>query len=192
MVCSRVLCMIFPILIASLSGENVSLPPRIQQCSFYHTSHLPVEKSIRRQYERELSREEKKNIEYIISTLGSSSLIGLAKERSELKRRGKEIEQVHPFRLLEYTFKQEKLRVALENIKNRTFVRKEFFNGLNNSLEEEMQKDNLLNYLQAFCSELSIDYKSAYPFVKAKKWTEFINFLIAHKPRQGNFERYNM
>src|ERR1051325_7044943 len=94
------------------------------------------EKRKMRSYAKVLEEREKKEVEYVISTMGNASLLSIAKARAELKKSGAQIEQIHPLRFLEHIFKSEKLRVALENMSKRNWVWKEFFNGLKEGLEE--------------------------------------------------------
>jgi len=150
------------------------------------------EKAPPRSYNESLSANEKKQIDYIISTLGNDSLLSIAKSRGELKRSGEHLERIHPLRFLEFTFEDEKLRVALQNMSKRNWVWKEFFDGFKRSLEEENSRGNLLQHVPNFAAKLKIDPSAITPYVKEKKWKEFFNALFKLRPRGGNFERYDM
>jgi hypothetical protein len=150
------------------------------------------EKAPPRNYTESLSANEKKQIQYIVDTLGNDSLLSIAKARGDLKRSGEQIERIHPFRFLEFTFEDEKLRVALQNMSKRSWVWKEFFDGMKRSLEDENSRGNLLPHVPTFASKLNIDPNLIYQPLKDKKWKEFLNVLFKQRPRGGNFERYDM
>lgn len=150
------------------------------------------EKGPPRDYRTQLKDNERKQIDYIVSTLGNASLLSIAKSRSDLKKAGEQIERIHPFRFLEYVFENEKLRAALQNMSKRSWVWKEFFEGIKRSLEEEIARGNLLNHVSTFASKIKVAPDSIKPLLEEKKWKEFLNVLFEQRPRAGNFERYDM
>lgn len=150
------------------------------------------EKGPVRNYKQQVTDEEKRLIAYIITTLGNASLLTIAKSRSDLKHAGAQIERIHPFRFLEYVMHDDKVRAAMQNMSKRSWLWKEYFEGIKRSLEEENSRSNLLVHVNNFASKLSISQDAIYSLIQERKWKEFLNVLLEQCPRCGNFERYDM
>lgn len=149
-------------------------------------------KALKRNYKQSLSSSDKKNIEHILLTLGNSSLISLAKSKSELRKKGEEIDHIHPFRFLEHVFSSEKLKAAFSNMEKRKWVWSEFFEGFKKRLDEEASAKNLLDHVDSFTKNLNINSKNIQSLIKEKRWKDFLNELFLQLPRTGNPERYDM
>lgn len=151
-----------------------------------------VAKGSKRDYKKGLSPSDKKIIEHIVLTLGNSSLISLAKSKSELRKKGLEIDRIHPLRFLEHVFSDEKLKAAFSNMEKRKWVWSEFFDGMKTRLDEEANNKNVLEHLEAFTTNLNIDIKNLQSLAKEKRWKDFFNELFLQLPRSGNPGRYDM
>lgn len=149
-------------------------------------------KGLKRVYKQGLSSSDKKNIEHIVLTLGNSSLISLAKSKSELRKKGQEIDHIHPLRFLEYVFSNENLKAAFSNMEKRKWVWSEFFDGMKKRLDEEASNKNVTEHLDSFAKNLNINIKNLQSLVKEKRWKDFLNALFLELPRSGNSERYDM
>lgn len=164
-------------MLANLGSKNIGKPA----------------KKITRAYENPATKEEAKNIHYIVYTLGTKPLLFIIKQTFKLKKTGDKIDNVHPFRFLEVIFTDEKSKACMPNIRKSTFVWPEFKNGLYTSLSEEKEKDNLkTEYIQDFAKNVGIDCNLIFPSIQKGDWNSLVDILIANVPREGNPGRYNM
>jgi hypothetical protein len=157
--------------------------------------HEVVAKSQRskRIYENGLSKQDIKDISFIVTTLGNDSLGAIALAKSSLKRAGDRIDPVHPLKFLSCVFTDEKLKAAVHNLKDRTlWIWSDFFNGLKGSLDEEAARNNINSYIDDFAAAVDLDPSVIAPAIQAKKWKEFLDILILEIPRSSNYQRYNM
>lgn len=146
-----------------------------------------------RNFDKSLREKDKKDIIYIVTTLGSSSLPSIAKARSSLKKAGSRVDHVHPLRFLQLVFTSEPLKAAIHNMQGRSWVWSEFFDGLKEGLEEEANYNNLKEWqVKVFAEEVKIEFDMIYPLIQGRRWKEFINTLIEKIPRDPRAGRYNM
>lgn len=145
-----------------------------------------------RNYFAALTSNEKNDIRYIVNTLGMASLTKIAKEKSSLKKAGSRINHVHPFRFLSTVFTNEELKVSMHAVRDRGWIWGDFFDGLKESLNEEMKRGNLLQFTHDFANNVRIDLSVIYQSVSDSDWKQFIDILIDKIPREGNVDRYNM
>lgn len=157
-----------------------------------HYSMMPHSKAPLRNYKATLSAKEKKEIAYIVETLGNSSLVKIAKAKSSLEKSGKVIDNVHPLKFLSHVFSTEKLKAATHNIYGRSWVWSTFCKGIIGSLEEENNRDNLLPFIADFSSTVQINSEEIYPIAKRKQWKDFIEALFTKIPRSETSGRYDM
>ncbi len=145
-----------------------------------------------RNYNSPLTSEERKKIYYIVDTLGNSSLIAIAKAKFTIEISGKEVEHVHPLQFLLCIFSDEKLKAAVHNMQNRSWVWGRFSKGIKGGLEDEANRNNLLPYLENFSKVLRINSKIFLPLAEKHQWKEFIDALLKHVPRPDTSRRYDM
>lgn len=146
-----------------------------------------------RDYYKPLTSKEKEDMSYIVNTLGMSSLVKIAKEKSSLKKAGERITNVHPFIFLKTIFTDEEMKVSVHAIQGRSWVRDDFFNGFKESFDEEAEKNNISNDMVIdFSSKVGIDPNLIMPFVQEKQWKQLINTLIDKIPRKTETDRYDM
>lgn len=150
-------------------------------------------KDVARDYNIPLTEANKRSIEYIIETLGNSSLISIAKQKSALHRAGSQITAIHPLRFLAFVFTEEKLKAAMHNMNGRAWVWKEFVDGLRGSMDEEAQRGNMtIEQVQDFAATVQLDPSLLYNLVVSGRWKDFILTLITEIPRHENANRYDM
>lgn len=149
-------------------------------------------KAVVRNYNAPLLPEEQRGISHVIETLGSASLVALAKAKSSLERSGKQVEHVHTLRFLAYIFTTEKLKASFHNMRSRSWVWGKFFKGLKSGLQEEYDRNNLVPHLKDFSRCVGIDVKILSPLVEGSHWKEFVDALLAEIPRSENSARYDM
>jgi len=150
--------------------------------------------TVTRDYNAPLTAANIKDINYILTMLGFSSLVKVMKSKSSIEKAGNRIETVHPFRFLQSIFTSEELTVAANNIKEKGWAWKDFVGGFKKSLSEESKRQNLKpEYIQDFANNLGIDASQITPAIQQGRWEDFINTLLILKPRQSNDQnRYNI
>lgn len=162
---------------------------------FSESPNAPVvvfAKSIIRTY-TPLTTSQKKDIAYIVTTLGNATITSIAGAKSSLSKAGDRIEAVHPMQFLLYSFSDEKIKAAIHNLRERTsWIKDEVFNGIFRSLDEESARNNLHSHVEDFASQLNLEYSLIYNIIKDKRWKDLINTLYTEVPRQGETDRYDM
>lgn len=156
---------------------------------------ISINSSPTRDYLKPLSDSERADITFIITMLGNSSVITLAKNKSAIKQAGDRVDHVHPLRFLECIFTDEAVKVAAHKIPGRLgWISDPFFDGIFSTLSEEAAKDNLKEeFIRDFAAQVKLaDVNVILPAIKAQRWNEFYNLLVKHLPRQGNPNRYDM
>lgn len=147
-----------------------------------------------RNYNQEISSDEKRNIEIIVTSLAKNSYFDLIRNKSRLDRAGEKIDHVHPLRFLMCCFTSEVLKAGFHAIRdNGGKIWKEFFDeGLAKSLEEESKKDNIRpEHIQHFSSTLGINPNAVTDLIQKRRWSDFVGKLTELLPRAGNTSRYN-
>lgn len=145
-----------------------------------------------RDYYIPFTDQEKKDLSYILKTLANASLAKIAKERSNIKKTGDRLENLHPFKFMEIIFTDEELKVCIRNLQGRSWVWGEFRDGLTNSLAKESAVDNIKpDHIQNLANTIRVDVNIITPLVESKNWSKLFTDLIALVPRSGNSGRYN-
>jgi len=146
-----------------------------------------------RNYQASVSTKERKDIGYIINTLGFSSLVQINKNKSALNQAGKRIDHVHPLRFLMTVFTDEHMKASIHAMQNRGWVWGEFSGGIKDSLENEANSGNMRDeFIQDFAAQVNIDQALIAPLIQAHDWNQLIKILIDKIPRNGNPGRYDM
>lgn len=146
-----------------------------------------------RDYEASVTKSEKKDIAYIVTTLGNDSLISIGTSKSSLKKAGDRIDHLHPFRFLMTVFSDEKLKAGIHAIRDRGgWVWSGFIDGITGSLNEEAGQKNLLQFAPDFANRVKIDPGLITPLLQQSKWSDFVNILIDKIPREIDPNRYDM
>lgn len=146
-----------------------------------------------RDYQASVSKDEKKDVAYVIKTLGFESLLSIGQKRSSLKKAGDRIDHLHPFRFLMTVFNDEELKAGIHAIKDRGgWVWSGFVDGIVGSLSDEAKNQNLLQFSSDFAQKVKIDPALISPYLQQGLWGDFLNVLLNHIPRQIDPNRYNM
>lgn len=145
-----------------------------------------------RDYSRELTREEKADIRYIVTSLANKSLISIGLVKAELEAAGDRIEHIHPLRFLMTVFTDEELKVGIRNIRGRGWVWNHFVGGIRECLTTETGIGNMkAEFIHHFAHTVQIDHQIIVPSVSNQRWDDFIDLLITHIPRLGDHDRYD-
>ena len=146
-----------------------------------------------RSYEYGVTSEEKSVIRSIVLTLANTSYAKLLLKKSELDKKGSDIDHVHPLRHLACIFTDEELKVAIRNIREKSLVWKNYVHGLGESLAQESHRDNLTGaYIRDFAGLVGINPDLIFPPIAEGRWRDFIELLVDSIPRKGNPRRYDM
>lgn len=167
------------------------------QFAFHFLAHSPQantkanKKS--RDYLAAVTESEKKDIAYIVNTLGMSSLYSIKKAKSSLKNAGARIDHVHPLRFLMCVFTDEKMKASIAAMEGRAWVWSEFVSGIAESLETEMNRGNMKSeFIADFSSKVGIDPNMITSSIESRHWTQLIVSLIRSVPRDANVNRYDI
>lgn len=146
-----------------------------------------------RDYTSSASKQDKKDIYYIVTTLANDSLISIASSRSSLKKAGERIDYLHPLRFLMVIFTHEELKAGAHAIRDRGGLTWDgFTDGIIGSLKEESAKNNVLQFAPDFAKKVKIDPALILPSLEKGKWSDFVNILIDKIPRAIDPNRYDM
>lgn len=159
----------------------------------YYRVRVSKKSSVNRNYNTAVTTDEIRDITFILTTLAKSSLASLATSKSSLNKAGDRIDHIHPLRFLSVVFTDETLKASVSAIRSRSWVWDQFFDGLQRSLKEESQKNNLTpNQVNEFAGIVGIPAASIQNIVNNRHWKELIYFLIDTIPRSGNPNMYDM
>ncbi len=133
-----------------------------------------------RRYDLPITKEEKKDISYIITYLADKSLLSLLRHKSSLEAAGDRINHVHPLRFLMCVFTDEELTEGIKGIYKRGgWVWSDFSAGLKESLKEESQRNNLRDeQVIDFAKTIDVESGTIFPAIHNRKWSDFIVYLI--------------
>lgn len=139
------------------------------------------------------NKDDEKNITYMIKTLADKSLPALAFCRGDLQDAGDAVAHLHPLRFFEVVFTNEELKVGIRNMKKRKQIWPEFASGMANSFKNEAAVGNMKKeYLEEFAAKVGLDLSKVLPLAENGKWLDFLNGLVLHIPRIGEFDKYDM
>lgn len=158
-----------------------------------HSLYAADSQSTPRNYDVPLSKQDREDISYIVTSLAKYSWTELLCHRSSIKKAGARVDPVHPLRFLECIFTSEELKAGVHAIRDRKRIWKEFSSGLFESLELESKRDNLTPaQVLDFSNSLGINSAKINQNIQKRRWTELVDQLIELLPRQGNPGRYDM
>lgn len=125
------------------------------------------------------SIEDQRKIIELFSTMGSHGKIDLLLHyKGHLEQLGKEIEHVHPLKLLGVIFSTPNMKGYMDNVYNDYFKWKNFIEGLEPNMNRELMKNNLLQHIDDFAKDVNVSAESIRPFFNNKDWTGLIKYLI--------------
>lgn len=132
------------------------------------------------------------DIGYIVKTLANSSLPKIKSAESSLKKAGDRIDAVHPLQFLICIFSNEELKVCLRNLQGRTWVWKDFLNGITETLQEEDRRGNIQPYIQDYAAKIGVASSELQSIAQSGRWDRFVGRSIDLVPRAPGSNRYNM
>lgn len=149
-------------------------------------------KEVSKDYHAPLTPDEKKDIRYIVNTLGMDSLVNITSSKKSIEKAGKRVDHVHPLRFLGYIFSDEEMKASMKAMEGRSWVWSEFSGGLKNGLEVESKRNNLKpEFVNDFANRVKINVDIISPSISQHSWDTFISTLISKVPRSTDSSRYN-
>lgn len=144
-----------------------------------------------RDYHKPLSHSDRQDIHYIVTNLANNSMINIMFSKNDLERAGDRIEPVHPLQFLLCVFSSEEMKAGIHNIRGRSLLWKDFYNGLTESLQTEFMENNLEQYIPDFAHKLKLNPAPLQSAAAGHRWHEFLNVLFTHLPRNPERNRYD-
>ncbi|MES2272648.1 MAG: hypothetical protein V4487_00450 [Chlamydiota bacterium] len=125
------------------------------------------------------SQQDLASIAEIVTTLAENGKISLLlTHQSHLKFLGAQINHVHPLKLLATVITDVHLKNCMNEIFGDYFKRNGFMDGLGPSLERELEKGKLDQYLKDFSLEVGIPMETLKSYVAARDWENLVRFLL--------------
>ncbi len=159
----------------------------------------PAKMSVRakkafRDYDVPITKEDKKNLAYIVNTLARDSLLSIGTSRSSIKKVGDKLEHLHPLRFVMIIFTDEEMKAGAHAIRDRGgWIWDGFLGGITRSLTDESARQNVKEeHIRDFAKVVGIDADLILPPLQQERWKDFVDILIDNIPRQNDPNRYNM
>lgn len=159
----------------------------------------PVGMSVRakksyRDYDIPITKEDKKNLAYIVNTLAYDSLWSIGTSTASIQKVGDKLEYLHPLRFVMIIFTDEELKAGAHAIRDRGgWIWDGFLGGITRSLTDEAARHNVKEaQIRDFAKVVKIDADLILPPLQQERWEDFVDILIDKIPRQNDPNRYNM
>ncbi|MBM3193246.1 MAG: hypothetical protein FJZ59_03320 [Chlamydiae bacterium] len=148
------------------------------------TSFAYAEESILelREFVVNVSDNEGKAIEEIVTTLGTHSLVSLGFKKAHLKELGQGLKGIGCLHFLGYIFKHKELRAHMKTIQKSSFKWNGFMEGLKPGFERSLKSSELLQELPSFAALTKVDHEKLLAKAKESNWDEFVGILVEATP----------
>ena len=119
----------------------------------------------------------KADIDYVITTLGTTGAMGLMFKKGELEKRGNQTAPVHPLAYLGYVFSNPQLKHLVGKMSRPAWSR--WKSDFAKSLEKASERGNMKEaYIADFSKKVGISEAKIKPLIEQKKWNQFIDLLV--------------
>lgn len=146
-----------------------------------------------RVYNGPITEDQKDDLRYILKSMATKSWTELLKSKNSMNRAGDNLDNIHPLNFLACIFKSEELKGCLHSIRDRKKIWDNFFEGLEKSLQEESQRNNMKpEFIQDFANTLGVKVADVRDQINNRNWDDLVEKLLDLLPRQGNPGRYDM
>jgi len=129
-------------------------------------------------FEVKVSEDEGKAISEIVTTLGNSSIPGLAFKKGHLKTLGAGLKGIGPLHFLGFIFSNEELRAHMKTIRKSSIKWEGLLDSLKSGLERELTSKKLVPELQGFAALTKADHQKLLLKAEEHKWDDFIGILV--------------
>lgn len=119
------------------------------------------------------------NIYEIITTLANNGKISLLLKQNHLNQLGAQINHVHPLKFLGVVFADPTMKAGMYYVFDDYFKRNGFLDGLGPSLDREMQKGKLAQYINDFAAYVNVPAENIIGYFEAMDWEGLVRHLIA-------------
>lgn len=162
-------------LLAPVSEKPTELPKSIELAK--SSDERPTKRAQSsgvRNYYAALTRQEKTDIRYLITTLGNKSTISLMFYKRSLNQAGERTAHIHPLKFFLFVFTDEHLKRSVKKIKGIPWRR--FVEGMGGSFSSASRRDNMKEeYIEDFVNRLRIRKNLIYSSIQNRQWRIFIN-----------------
>ncbi len=132
-----------------------------------------------RDYERPVTVEEKRDVAFIINTLGNASLFDLPRLRPQLDEAGVRVEHLHPLKFLTTIFSDEEIKRSMVLMSQRLLVYNRFMRNLKDNLNHEAKNENItIVQVRDFTKKVGVPITAVKPHFQKRDWIEFVEVLI--------------
>lgn len=126
----------------------------------------------------EVPNEKKELIVELVSTMGTTSTIGLGFKKSHLEEIGRELRGVGPLHFLGYIFSRQDLKTHMKKIRKSSFKWNGFMKGLTPGMKRAYNNQTLMNRLPGFASYLKVSAEPLQKAAQQQDWHQFVEILI--------------
>lgn len=147
--------------------------------------HLPLEAKAKEIFESlPMTPPQAITIREIIETVANKNPLQLGWIKSEIEKKGKSVESVHPLRFLGVVFSDPHLKKCMRACNESYFKWDGFLNGSGNTrgfwakMENEHKRDNLLPHVEGFCLAVKANPEEVETIIKNKGWDKLVLYLI--------------
>jgi len=153
-----------------------------------------IESFLPRDYYAEIEEGYLSALHDIIRTLSTTPIPLLLLKRNELDRKGRDLDAVHPLKLVKELFTDEKLKVGIRTMKKKKRVWTEWITGLSVSLDLAADQENITKEMaEDLGRAIDLDPQHFWAQIQKRDWKRFMNILVTRVPRSsgGNGHRYD-
>lgn len=125
--------------------------------------------------------EDREKIHYIITTVSENNWFALIKHKSDLTRKGNQIEHVHPLKFLAAIFSDPNIKECMRKISADGGMKYNRIVGdVSANLTNQMTLGQVEPHLEEFAKEVSVPVESIRSYVQARDWEGLIQLLLSH------------
>ena len=129
-------------------------------------------------YAKDLTGVEQEAISYILNCLADDSIFTLGVKTVELKRRGKQIEHVHPLVFLGFIASSPHLQEKFHKVAERRFTWKPWVDGFVGNMRLYTEKGEMLDYFPGFCYHTGADPMAVRAFLKQQDYEGLMRYFF--------------
>ena len=132
--------------------------------------------------ELRMTEEQCNAIKFIVNKLSEGICIATSNSK-EIKKRGKIIYGMHPYKFLGFIISNVELKEKFKTIFNMYFwnpIRIQFFNNISNSLDilYNNSKIDYSDYLEGFAKEIKKDKNALKEIIESRNWEKLYNYFL--------------
>jgi hypothetical protein len=114
----------------------------------------------------------------IVDTMANNNVLTLLTKKSAMEKKGNKIHHVHPIRFLSTVFTNNYLKRCMAEIMDSYFKWDGFMSGISIRLEEESDRNNMLQYVPSFSQAVKANPDQVRLYVQKREWEKLVKYLI--------------